>query len=74
MQLDAFFLSSSPIDFFILSSGIQYCDKCIFEIYADTIKAVFKFAMSVDEAIPNGSETAHKQSAISLWTDEIYHD
>ena len=35
---------------------LQYYDKGIFEIFDDTIKVVFKFAMSVDEAIPNGSQ------------------
>ena len=49
---------------------LQYYDKGIFEIYDDTIKVVFRFAMSVDDAIPNGSEATHEQSAISLRTDE----
>ena len=49
---------------------LQYYDKGIFEIYEDTIKVVFKFAMSVDEDIPNGSQTTHEQSAISPRTDE----
>ena len=49
---------------------LQYYDKGIFEIYEDTIKVVFRFAMSVDEAIPNGSEATHEQSAISPRTDE----
>ena len=40
---------------------LQYYDKGIFEIYEDTIKVVFKFAMSVDEDIPNGSEMTRKQ-------------
>ena len=40
---------------------LQYYDKGIFEIYEDTIKVVFKFAMSVDEAIPNGSEITREQ-------------
>ena len=34
---------------------LQYYDKSIVEIYDHTIKVIFKFAMSVDEAIPNGS-------------------
>ena len=38
-----------------LSLHLQYYDKSIFEIYEDTIKVIFKLAMSVDEAIPNGS-------------------
>ena len=49
---------------------MQNYDKGIFEIYEDTIKVVFRFAMSVDEAIPNGSEATHEQSAISPRTDE----
>ena len=49
---------------------LQYYDKGIFEIYEDTIKVVFKFAMSVDEAIPNGSQITREQSAISPRTDE----
>ena len=40
---------------------LQYYDKGIFEIYDDTIKVIFKFAMSVDEAIPNGSEITREQ-------------
>ena len=31
---------------------------------------VFRFAMSVDDAIPNGSEATHEQSAISPRTDK----
>ena len=42
---------------------LQYYDKGIFEIYEDTIKVVFKFAMSVDEV-------TREQSAISPRTDE----
>ncbi len=49
---------------------LQYYDKGIFEIYEDTIKVVFKFAMSVDEAIPNGSQITREQSAISPRTDK----
>ena len=44
---------------------LQYYDKGIFEIYEDTIKVVFRFAMSVDEAIPNGSEITREQFANS---------
>lgn len=50
---------------------LQYYDKGIFEIYDDTIKVVFKFAMSVDEAIQNGSQMTREQFAISPRTDEI---
>ena len=49
---------------------LQYYDKSIFEIYEDTIKVVFRFAMSVDEAIPNGAQMTREQSAISPRTDE----
>ena len=42
---------------------LQYYDKGIFEIFDDTIKVVFKFAMSVDEAIPNGSQMTREQFA-----------
>ena len=41
---------------------LQYYDKGIFEIYEDTIKVVFRFAMSVDDAIPNGSEIVQDAS------------
>ena len=40
---------------------LQYYDKGIFEIYEDIIKVVFKFVMSVEEAIPNGSEITREQ-------------
>lgn len=40
---------------------LQYYDKGIFEIYWDTIKVIFRFAMSVDDAIPNGSEIVREQ-------------
>ena len=40
---------------------LQYYDKSIFEIYEDTIKVVFRFAMSVDDAIPNGSQIVREQ-------------
>ena len=49
---------------------LQYYDKGIFEIFEDTIKVVFRFAMSVDDAIPNGSQMTREQSAISPRTDE----
>ena len=49
---------------------LQYYDKGIFEIYEDTIKVVFKFAMSVDEDTPNGSQITREQSAISPRTNE----
>ena len=49
---------------------LQYHDKCIFEIYENTIK-VISIEMSVDEAIPNGSATTSVQSASSPRTDEI---
>ena len=40
---------------------LQYYDDGVFEIGEDSIKVIFKFAMSVDEAIPNGSEITREQ-------------
>ena len=43
---------------------LQYYDKRIFEVYDDTIKVVFKYAMSVDDETPDGVQNVCNQSDV----------
>lgn len=54
---------------------LHYYDKRIFEVYDDTIKVVFKYAMSVDDETPNGSQITREQYANnSRMTRESFTD